>query len=428
MRVSTWRPWFFTLDEQWTNPLSIAVSSSSLFQLRNSNGLNFTMTFDMSSVTSTISESELAYVKDRLAKGVPLFVEVEDIVSADTICGTLVLGAFGAPRDTRVHVRQAPGRGHIDSLVRHIKGNDFVPGLRKGDIVCFDRVYIEGGDAFAANLSSRTHDGMKGNVQFVTGMARASTTTVNKKGAQQYLTLVDGTAAYQVDNTEEVKLAYEKVRSASWAANAGGFVIRTHEGRAFEYHVGKDNPLQGLIEELEARRSFENGGWLELIPARKFPVGREQVMRDVDVKVHTAREWGNIGRQFVTGNSRQRYSGFRHCAVILCDEDEWAFGGKTGKIQRVAAGIQPLDRKPAVDTRGLPSRVIAKQAHGISELFLPETMERMAAERAARRPNGTPPGKVDSPRVQSADLPTPVTQSSSFSSPSPFGAAGFRRG
>ncbi|MCZ7861903.1 hypothetical protein O9X98_10990 [Agrobacterium salinitolerans] len=339
---------------------------------------------DLSFSKKGIDDSERAEAQERLLKGQPLFVEIDEIVSQDTISGLLVLSAFGAPVDTKVHVRQLRTHSHIDSLARHIQGNDYVPALRKGDIVAFDSVFIDGGDAMTARVTARTHDGMKGRVQFAMGMARASMTTVSKRGAQQFLTIADGSQAYRVDDVEDIRFAYKNICEMPWTSGAGGFIARNYEGRVFEYHVGKDNPLQAFIEQVEAEGHLQGKRWLELIPARKFPVGREQVARDVDVRVEATKTLGRVGKQYMP--ERGRYPGFRHSAVILCDEDEWAFGGKTGKIQRVAAGIQPLNRTAAIDARVFPSRIWVKDVLGVSGLYSDAAMDRLAAERASRRP------------------------------------------
>lgn len=336
-----------------------------------------------------ITESERAEMQEALSKGRPLFVEVTEIVSEDTIAGVLVLGAFGAPADAKVHVKQAYTHSHIDSLTRHIKGSDYMSPLRRGDIVCFDRAFIENGDAIVANITSRTHDGMRGNVQFAMCMARASTTNVSKRGAQQSLTIVDGNNAVTAFAGEEVAKAYEYVKSLEWASGAGGFIVRTSGGLTFEYHVAKDNPLAALIEDLEAREVFANKGWVELIPARKFPVGEAQVRRDVpDLNKASGKVYGVVGRQYFA--DKARFPGFRPTGVILCDEEEWAFGGKTGKIHRVAGGIQPLKQYVPVDARNLPTRVRPniglRDTTGVAGLYSTETMARMAAERDALRP------------------------------------------
>lgn len=342
---------------------------------------------DLSFAKNRISESERADAHEMLNKGHPLFLEIDEIVSQDTIKGSLVLGAFGAPRDTKVHVRQLRTHSHIDSLTRHIQGSAYMPALRKGDIVAFDRVFIANGDAMTAQITARTHDGMKGRVQFVKCMARASTTSVNKKrGAMQQLTIVDGNQAFRVENDEDVRLVHKRVCEMDWTAGAGGFVVRTPNGRAYEYHVTKDNPLQAFLDDIGARRHFDNGGWLELIPARRFPVGREQVSRDVDIRTETTKAIGNVGRWYM--GDRFRFPGFKPSAVILCDEDEWAFGGKTGKIHRVAAGIQPLNRAKPVEPADIPSRIEPQlgTVMPISGLYSEATMDRMAEDRASRRP------------------------------------------
>jgi hypothetical protein len=339
---------------------------------------------DLSFAKRGIDDSERAEAQERLLRGQPLFVEIDEVVSQDTIKGILVLSAFGAPIDTKVHVRQLRTHSHIDSLARHIQGSDYMPALRKGDIVAFDSVFIEGGDAMTARITARTHDGMKGRVQFTMGMARASATTVSKRGAQQFLTIADGSQAYRAYDVADIRTAYKNICEMPWTSGSGGFIARTHEGRTFEYHVGKDNPLQAFIEAVEAEGHLKDQRWLELIPVRKFPVGREQVARDVDVRVEAPKTVGKVGKQYMT--AKGRFTGYRETAVILCDEDEWAFGGKTGKVHRVAAGIQPLDRVPAIESRLLPSRIHSKSVMDVSGIYSEAAMDRLAAERASRRP------------------------------------------
>jgi hypothetical protein len=339
---------------------------------------------DLSFAKQGIDDSERADVQEQLLKGQPLFLEIDEIVSADTVSGVLVLGAFGAPPDTKVHVKQVRTHSHIDSLARHIQGNDYFPALRKGDIVAFDRVYIEGGDAMTANITARTHDGMKGRVQFLMGMARASSTTVSKRGAQQFLTIVDGSLAFRADDATDISAAYKKICEMPWTDGSGGFIARTGNSRTFEYHVNRENPLDGFIEEMNVQGHLQGQRWIELIPARKFAVGRDQVARDVDVRQDVKKAVGKVGKLFMP--TKGPYPGFRKSAIILCDEDEWAFGGKTGKVHRVAAGIQPLDRGLVVESRSLPSRIHHKNVMNVSGLYSEATMDRLAEERAERRP------------------------------------------
>jgi hypothetical protein len=339
---------------------------------------------DLSFAKQGIDDSERADVQEQLLKGQPLFLEIDEIVSADTVSGVLILGAFGAPPDTKVHVKQVRTHSHIDSLARHIQGNDYFPALRKGDIVAFDRVYIEGGDAMTANITARTHDGMKGRVQFLMGMARASSTTVSKRGAQQFLTIVDGSQAFRADDADDIRAVYKKICEMTWTDGSGGFIARTGNSRTFEYHVNRENPLDGFIEEMTVQGHLQGPRWIELLPARKFAVGRDQVARDVDVRQDVKKAVGKVGKQFMP--QKGPYPGFRKSAIILCDEDEWAFGGKTGKVHRVAAGIQPMDRSPVVETRSLQTRIHHKNVMDVSGLYSETTMDRMAAERAEHRP------------------------------------------
>jgi hypothetical protein len=346
---------------------------------------------DLSFAKQGIDESERAEVQEQLLKGHPLFLEIDEIVSQDTISGLLVLSAFGAPVDTKVHVKQVRTQNPLDSLVRHIQGSDYFPALRKGDVVAFDRVFIENGDAYAAKITARTHDSMRGRVQFTMGMARASMTTVSKRGAQQFLTIADGSQALRIEDEDDIHIAYKNVCGMPWSGGAGGFIARTpvgaNDGWTGEFHVDDENPLQAFIEQIAAQGLLDGQKWLEFIPARKFPVGREQVARDVDVRVHASRTIGQVGKHYMP--IKGRFPGFRDSAIILCDEEEWAFGGKTGKIHRVAAGIQPLNRVGPVDARHLSSRIHKKPNTSVvpvSGLYSDDAMDRMSAERAALRP------------------------------------------
>lgn len=341
---------------------------------------------DLSFNKTGIDESERAETQEQLLNGQPLFVEIDEIVSANTISGVLVLPAFGAPIDTKVHVRQVRTQSPYDSITRHIEGSDRVPALRKGDIVAFDRVFLAGGDAMAAQISARTHDGMRGRVQFLTGMARASATTVSERGAQQTLTVVDGSQAWRADNAEDIKAVYEKVLEMPWTGGKGGFVARMADGYTMEYHVTKEYSLAAFIDEVEARGYLEGQGWIELIPARKFPVGQDQVARDVNVRKIAPRTVGRVGSKYLP--EKGGYPAFRRSAVILADEEEWAFGGKTGKLVRAAVGIQPLGREPVVGLRFIPTRTFDKpsKVFPVEQLYSDTAMDRMLAERVERRP------------------------------------------
>ena len=134
-------------------------------------------------------DSDRYISEGQLNAGRPMFIEVDEILSDNSIKGCLVLSAFGAKIDTKIHIHQAPGTKHIDSLPKHIAGNEYTSALRKGDIVSFDRVFIENGDCYAKRITSRTHDGMKGEVQFAVVHGRLGPATVGSFGALQTFTV-----------------------------------------------------------------------------------------------------------------------------------------------------------------------------------------------------------------------------------------------
>ena len=331
-------------------------------------------------------EADRQYSEGLLDSGKPIFIEVDEILSDNSIKGALLLPAFGAKSDTMVHVHQAPGTTHFDSISRHISGNQYVSGLRKGDIVSFDRVFLQNGDAYAKRLTSRTHDGMKGNVQFAIVNGRLGPSSISKFGALQVFTVVDGSSAYRIENIEDFKLAYERTAEKDWLGTAG-VVLRLPNGMANHITIDKDTPLQAVIEEIEYKGYLsDSDDWFEFVPAWKLRVSRDQVARDVDLKTPVTRHIGHIGSWFSIPKSI--YTGFQPCGIILCDEDEFKFGGKTGKVIRVAGGIQPISHMVAVDVRNIPSRARPElgPACDITTLFGDETLKSQMEDRLSRRP------------------------------------------
>lgn len=328
--------------------------------------------------------------RELLDSGSPLVVRFDEAVPGQEpgIKGFLEVDAFGTKAGTRVTVMQAQGfRGKRGALADAISGTVRAAALVKGDVVAFSRAYPEGGIARAGQMTARTHDGLLGQVQVFTAMARAEQSRVSKKGASQFLTVADGKAATVAADYGAVEKAFQDASARVWPGGAAGLIFRDRKGGTGEFFEAKDSGIDHLIDELRHHNVL--GGEkdvLELIPAWRLPMGREQVTMDVDPRQETQRPVsGAFTRQFESRAIRGQ--GFLPCLVVACEEDEWAFGGKTGKRIRVASSVQPLFRREPVPADKLPSAVRAYggSVNTVLSLYGPEALARMAEERASRR-------------------------------------------
>lgn len=343
--------------------------------------------------------------RELLESGSPLVVRFDEAVAApeSAIKGFLLVDAFGTKAGTRVTVMQAEGfRGRRGALAAAISGDDRHPALVKGDVVAFSNAYAETGVARVGRITARTHDGLVGHVQVFTAMARASQSKVSKKGASQYLTVADGKAASVARGYEDVGQAFAAAKARPWPGGAAGLIFRDRGGGTGEFFEEPDSGIDHLLDELRHHGILDGPeDALELIPAWRLPMGREQVTMDVDPRQETPRPVsGPFTQQFESRSIRGQ--GFLPCLVIACDEDEWAFGGKTGRRVRVAHGVQPLFKREPVPVERLPSsvRTCGGTPNTVLSLYGEEELARLAAERAARRgpdpePERSPAGERD---------------------------------
>jgi hypothetical protein len=229
-------------------------------------------------------------------------------------------------------------------------------------------------------------------VQVVTAMARPTKSLVNEKGALQSLVITDGGNAKTARSVDKVKQFFSWVRSQPWPGGAPGMIIRDQHGMITkEFFAEGRSTIDSLVEDLEFEEVFNNDAVIELIPAWRLPMGRDQVTRDVDPKVKTAAQIGPFTRRFVSKDTKG-FPGFLPCLVVLCHEDQWEFGGKTGKKAMVAAGVQPLDKLPPIAREALATSVrVQKSApNTINRLYDEDTMAAMAKERIQRCPDAAP--------------------------------------
>lgn len=360
------------------------------------------------------------FFNDKLIKGEPLAVTFDEVVEGDepSIKGFLLVDAFGTAANTRVTIKQAPGvKGFKSSLRNHILGSDYISKLRKGDIIGFDSAYAENGVALVGSVSARTHDLLMGNVQVLTAMARPSRSIVNKRGASQFLDIADGQSAVVVNTYEAIETAFHDVKGRSWPGGSPGFFMRDRTGYVGEFFESKDHGIDYLISELKFNEIIRDENYvLELVPAWRLPMGRDQVVKDVDPRVELPKPVsGEFTRKF---HNSKGNAGFRACLAVIADEYEWAFGAKTGKTIQVVSSVLPILTKEPVLIDKLPS---LKQPFGgnpntIRTLYSDAIVREMAMEREKNAP------KSEGKEIKSPDSESrPKERLRGFGSPSGMG-------
>jgi hypothetical protein len=336
--------------------------------------------------------SSIEISREFLEGGVPLVVKLERAdVSGDglTMIGELVIDAYKAPAGKRIMIRQAPGIRGRDGLEEILNGSEKAAASAPGDIVCFAASFLKNGIAYVGKATARTHDGIVGKHQVVTAMARASQSRVTKRGPVHSLTVTDGTAAKIATSVDEVVAMLDAAEKRTWPGGDAGLIMRNREGATIEWFNGFDRDAAYLAEELRAQETMV-GQKLEVIPAWRIPMSRDQVMREIDPTKESSPISGPVTKQFEHKDNRWK-QGFLPCVIVLSDEDEWAFKAKTGKKQRVVSGVQPiLGRVPLMANR-LPSAVrqFGGHANGILQVFSNEEIAKAAARRAAAQPTET---------------------------------------
>lgn len=324
------------------------------------------------------------------AGGEPMLVRVDEIISQDTIRASLLIGSLGFRENQSIVLKTGQDVSASRSLTTAIAGNDKMARLVPADILAFENVYDYEDVVYAESISARTNDLMTGKVQVVTAMAKPSASRVNKKGALQSLVITNGRNAKTARTPDKVRDFMAWVRREEWPGGAPGMLIRDRGGRVIkEFFEEGRNTINALVEDLEHDGIFTAAEpFLELIPAWRLPMGRSQVLRDVgDPKVEVDSHIGPFTRRFVSSDTRG-FPGFLPCLIVLCEEDQWEFGAKTGRKVMVAAGVQPIDKLPAVSRDQLPTsiRPCKGTPNTINKLYNEETMIAMAKERRVRCP------------------------------------------
>lgn len=345
--------------------------------------------------------------KEKLTKGLPVFVTVDEVVSIDEIKGHLLVDAFGLKAGQKIALKQADGlTTERNALKTAISGNEWVSKLIKGDVIGFECGYVENNKVMVGAISARVNDKLIGEVQVMTAMTRPTKAVVNKKGALQSGIITDGAKAMVVNSVEGLRAAFDRIKSERWPGGNPGFIIRDNDGNTDTFFQTSEKTIDHLIEDLIHADVAPSADYLlELIPAWSLPMGKEQIVKDVNPKNETGKAVvGKFSSQYMTGNEL----GFLPSLVIVSMEEEWAFGGKTGKIIPVISSMAPVFKREAVSAGRLPT---SKRAYGgtpntILKLYDDEALKRMNSERINRRGYENPEPSRSSSSGRKYDTPS----------------------
>lgn len=340
-------------------------------------------------------DREIDACEKLLRNGHPIFVTIDEIVSVDEIKGHLIVDAYGLKSGVRITLQQSPGfTAQRNALRTAISGNDWIAPLVKGDVVGFEKSYVDAANnrVMVGAIGVRVHDKLNGKVQVMSAMTRPSKAVVNKKGALQTGLITDGAKAVVVNSVDLLRKAFEQIENERWPGGNPGFLLRDGDGNAQLFIRTPELSFDQFVEDLEHNGSAPAADYLlEVIPAWSLPMGSQQVSKDVNPKQETGK--GVIGK-FTDQYFMDKSIGMLPSLVVVAEEEEWSFGAKTGKIIPVISSMMPLDRRKPVALSRIPSN---KQAFGgkpntINKLYDEQTLEKMEQERIERRgyPNPEP--------------------------------------
>lgn len=333
----------------------------------------------------------------KLRKGVPLIVRMEGAFS-DPKEGIRAAIIAGPNAGREIMIQQAPTLTHgPDQLIHAIEGTKYTPALVQGDIIAFSRSYFQGETLMAGRIGARTHDKMLGNVQVMLAAARPSKSSVNKTGAYQNLTIVNPAGATVVNNLIDAEKFLRKCEENATPGERVGFIIRDRQRECEEFFPDDERDVDFFLEELDHGEVFDGETPYAMIPTTLLPVGRDQIARELGdpTRKTDGAVRGKLSRQYTPEKSSR--AGFIQSLVIVNDEEEWKFGGKTGKTIRVAGGIQPSSNSEPVLAERLNIDPHAGNVAKVSKFFKKEQMVEAEKERRKRCPINLNEVDVDVP-------------------------------
>ncbi len=286
-----------------------------------------------------------------------------------------------------------------------------LPATGAGDLVVFTAGHASGDELVVAAFAGRVHDGVAGKVQGVYALAMPSRTSSSKRGLTQFMTVLDPSWTVNVATSGDLEGLARRTFTREWPGGTPGLVFRNARGDTQDA-MDDAPPRAGDGDAAAARyvaRLLRSGvlkdGPVEMIPTWSLPMGRDQVMRErVNPQVETT--------VAVTGAFGSLYADPRGRAtlvpsvLLVGDEEEWAFGAKTGKVHRVVLAAQPLGQRERHAKSNVPTTY--RKPRNATPWFVreveadPLNVARLAAARAARAPR-----PADAPAAQPARVGFP---------------------
>lgn len=273
-----------------------------------------------------------------------------------------------------------------------------------GDVLVFENAIARGDELIVGRLVTRTHDGMSGPVQVARVLAMPTSSSVSKRGARQDAIIADPSKAVIVRNPQELEAFAKRELAGRWPGGRYGLVLRNKNdcGDILADEDPRLETVDAFIKRLVEDNKVLEGGPVEVTPIWRLPMGREQVMRDIDPR--------EVTNQKVVGPFTKLYANkegrcFQPSIAIFADEDEWAFGGKTGRRHRVIAGLHPLMSTATfkMTTLPTPARSNGEKVAAIRCLFKTDTdVDAAARARAERQPKAPPRPANAAPVAQAA--------------------------
>ncbi|CAH1689268.1 conserved hypothetical protein [Hyphomicrobiales bacterium] len=321
--------------------------------------------------------------------------------------GILVSPLGAAPAGTELKLHQPDVQGL--PLVTALTGARSPEGrvthrTAPGDLIVLEAAFIEGDALVCGRVAGRIHDGMSGPVQVMKALARISAANVHKGGFSQWVSIPDPLAARVMRNAGDVEALVMSQIGREFPGGEVSFYMRSRAGRQ-EFKMDPGEKAAAYVTRLVEANRLLAGGPVELMPIFSVHVGRDQSLREgINTRVET------VGK--VLGSVSKLYGeGYVPSLLILCDEDKWAFGGKTEKTHRVAACVEPLDVVAPID-RKMIGTANMKDASGkpmkpfeTRELWSAEQMAVDAKRRAPEKATSAPGYDDDGDDQPTAPLP-----------------------
>ena len=291
--------------------------------------------------------------RELVGEAAPAVIRIQD----DGVSGLLMSGGTNAKPGAVYRLVDVGGRG--ESLEAVLKGKaasgevKAVPRTGPGDVIVVSGAYAKGAELLCGGVSTRVHDDMAGPVQVMRILARPSAVTVGKHGAHQSVKVADPSLAETVGSSADLSALMQRMRSRKWPGGELGFILRNANkapGRMSEeewreaHEIAPDDRESdaAFVKRLVEVNDILSAGPVEAVPTWRMPLARAHMYREnVDLKTNSvAPRTGAITAAYQTSGSKPRV-GFLPTFVILSDDDEWAFGAKTGKRVRTCQGLQP---------------------------------------------------------------------------------------